>query len=115
MTDERQADVGTEEPSGGPTTLAAPAKKPSSPPRKPKQLPPYKLLLHNDDVNTFDHVVQSIVRITSTQPDDAISKALEAHEHAVALLLVTHLERAELYMEQFTSVKLTTTIEPTEA
>jgi ATP-dependent Clp protease adaptor protein ClpS len=32
----------------------------------------------------------------------------------VALVLVTHKERAELYVEQFASKRLTVTIEPAE-
>ena len=77
-----------------------------------RQLPPYRVLLHNDDVNTVDHVVHSIVRITSLQVEAAAVKTLEAHERGVALLLVTHRERAELIQEQFTSASLTVTIEP---
>ena len=80
--------------------------------RKPKRLPPYKVLLHNDDVNDFGHVIMSILRLTTLTQEDAITRALEAHEMGVALLLVTHRERAELYSEQFASLRLTVTIEP---
>jgi ATP-dependent Clp protease adapter protein ClpS len=38
----------------------------------------------------------------------------EAHNTGVALLLVTHKERAELYVDQFKSKSLTVTIEPAE-
>ena len=93
-------------------TLTMPSEKPAAPKRRPRRLPPYKVLLHNDEVNTFEHVIRSIVQIAALQPEEAIVKALEAHETGVALLLVTHLERAELYADQFTSVKLTVTIEP---
>ncbi len=104
------------EPGGpGPATLTAPTKKPASPTRKPKRLPPYKVLLHNDEVSTFEHVIQSIVQIAALTVEDAVVRTLEAHETGVTLLLVTHLERAELYVDQFTSVKLTVTIEPDEA
>ena len=86
--------------------------KPAPPARKPKQLPPFKVLLHNDEVNTFEHVILSIMRLTGITQEAAIEKTIEAHESGVALLLVTHQERAELYMDQFTSLKLTVTIEP---
>lgn len=82
--------------------------------RKPKQLPPYRVLLHNDDVNTVEHVIVAIVQLTTLTAEEAIERTIEAHETGVALLLVTHRERAELYQEQFTSLKLTVTIEPTE-
>ena len=83
-----------------------PAKKP------PKQLPPYKVLLHNDDVSEFEYVILTICRITTLSPQEADLRAQEAHRTGVSLLLVTHKERAELYQEQFTSAKLTVTIEP---
>jgi ATP-dependent Clp protease adapter protein ClpS len=70
------------------------------------------VLLHNDDVNTFEHVIVSIVKLTALSSQEAILRTLEAHEAGVALLLVTHRERAELYQEQFASLSLSVTIEP---
>lgn len=90
--------------------IAAPAKPAEK--RKVEHLPPFKVLLHNDDVNTIEHVVASILRLTALAKEQAILRALEAHEAGVALLLVTHKERAELYQEQFTSLSLTVTVEP---
>jgi ATP-dependent Clp protease adaptor protein ClpS len=78
----------------------------------PRQLPPYKVLLHNDDNNTMDRVEKVIVSLTALSPAEAAQRTREAHLNGVALLLVTHKERAELYQEQFTSAGLTTTIEP---
>ncbi len=92
-------------------TETAPAKKPKKPSRKPRHLPPFKVLLHNDDVNTFEHVIASILHITTLTTEEAVLRAIEAHEAGLALLVVTHLERAELYQEQFTSTGLTVTIE----
>ncbi len=88
--------------------------KPAPPKRKPKKLPPYKVLLHNDDTNTFEHVITSVVRLTSLTTQEALLRALEAHESGLALLLVTHRERAELYADQFQSLSITVTIEPAE-
>ena len=75
-------------------------------------LPPYRVILHNDDVNTFEHVIRAILRLTPLNEKEAATRALEAHETGVALLLVTHRERAELYVEQFASASLTVTCEP---
>ena len=97
---------------GGLAVAQSPAKKPAKPARKPKQLPPYKVLLHNDDVTTFEHVILSILKLTTLQLEDAVVKTLEAHESGLALLLVTHKERAELYAEQFATFNITVTIEP---
>ena len=88
------------------------ATKPARPAQKPKKLPPYRVLLHNDDVNTFEHVIKSILKLTTLTPHDAVLRTIEAHETGVALLLVTHRERAELYTEQFATFKVTTTTEP---
>jgi len=99
---------------GSGATVVAPAKKPQPPIRKPKKLPPFNVLLHNDDVNTVDHVIKSIVRLTTLDPQQAVLRTLEAHETGVALLLTTHKERAELYCEQFASLSITVTMEPAE-
>ncbi len=75
-------------------------------------LPPYRVLLHNDDVNTFEHVITAILKLTHLSAEDAVQRTIEAHERGVSLLLVTHRERAELYVEQFQSLSLTVTCEP---
>jgi len=95
-------------------TAVAIQKKPQQPRRKPRQLPPYKVLLHNDDVSTFEHVIQSIVRLTALDRQQALLRTIEAHENGVSLLVTTHRERAELYCEQFTSLKISVTMEPAE-
>jgi len=94
---------------------SATATKPAPTKTPPKQLPPWKVLLHNDDENDILHVVESIVMLTPLAKEEAVNKTLEAHETGLTLLLVTHQERAELYMDQFTSRGLTVTIEPDEA
>ncbi|GBD37483.1 ATP-dependent Clp protease adapter protein ClpS [bacterium HR36] len=76
------------------------------------RLPPYKLLLHNDDVHDMAYVVQTIQELTALSREEATQRMLEAHHTGVALLLVTHKERAELYAEQFAAKGLTVTIEP---
>ncbi len=77
-------------------------------------LPPYRVLLHNDDVNTFDHVIRAIRKLTPLTIEEAIERTIEAHENGVSLLLVTTKERSELYIEQFATFRLTVTSEPDE-
>jgi ATP-dependent Clp protease adaptor protein ClpS len=77
-----------------------------------KHLPPFKVVLHNDDVNTFEHVIVSILKITPLKAPEAIERTIEAHETGQAVLLITNQERAELYVEQFASLSLTVTCEP---
>ena len=80
----------------------------------PRHLPPYKVLLHNDDKNTFEHVILTLIELTPLDFDEATQITFEADESGVALVLVTHKERAELYQEQFKSKSLVVTIEPAE-
>jgi len=87
-------------------TKAVPKKRP------PQLLPPFKVLLHNDDVNDILFVVESIVMLTPLNEQDAVERMKEAHETGVALLMTTHRERAELIQQQFSSRGLTVTIEP---
>jgi ATP-dependent Clp protease adaptor protein ClpS len=83
-------------------------------PARPKirRLPPWKVLLHNDDVNAMEDVIDAIVELTTLGRQEAILRMLEAHTRGLALLLTTHREHAELLQEQFTSKRLTVTIEP---
>jgi ATP-dependent Clp protease adaptor protein ClpS len=102
------------EQSGGTATATKDAPQ-TTPARKPPQpLPPWKVLLHNDDHNEVEYVITTIVSLTSLNEQDAVERTLEAHESGVALLLTTHKERAELYRDQFGSKGLTVTIEPAE-
>jgi ATP-dependent Clp protease adaptor protein ClpS len=77
-------------------------------------LPPHRVILHNDDVNTFEHVIRTILKLTPLKEPEAVARTIEAHESGSSLLLVTHKERAELYVEQFASRSLTVTCEPGE-
>ncbi len=74
--------------------------------------PKYKVLLHNDPVNTMEYVVtilRQAVPILSEQ--DAINVMLEAHSKGVGLVIVCDLEPAEFYSETLKSKGLTSTIE----
>jgi ATP-dependent Clp protease adaptor protein ClpS len=103
------------EPTGG-TVTTKPKRGPKRAPRRqpPQPLPPWKVLLHNDDKNTGDYVVATIIQLTSLNEQDAEQRMVEADKTGLSLLLTTHKERAELYQEQFTSKGLTVTIEPAE-
>ncbi|MBL8999943.1 MAG: ATP-dependent Clp protease adaptor ClpS [Phycisphaerae bacterium] len=95
-------------PESGTATLPRPT--PSRPAMD--ELPPFRVLLHNDNHNTFEFVIDSLVELTSLNLSRAAEVTLEADKAGVALILVTHRERAELYQEQFTSKGLTVSIEP---
>jgi len=83
-------------------------------PSKPRldRLPPYRVLLHNDDVNDVGYVVDTILELTTLTPQMALIRMLEAHHTGQALLLTTHREYAELLCERFDSKQLTVSMEP---
>jgi ATP-dependent Clp protease adaptor protein ClpS len=102
---------------------AAPEAKPAKPVIAPTpdaakpagivdQLPPFRVLLHNDDHNDMQFVVDTLLDITPLEPTHCARVMLEAHTSGVALVLMTHQERAELYRDQFASKGLIVTIEP---
>jgi ATP-dependent Clp protease adaptor protein ClpS len=94
------------------TAVAAPQRDTARATPTPEKLPPWKVLLHNDDKNEMIFVIHAIVELTPLNRQEALNKMLEAHDRGVALLVVTHKERAELYQDQFQSKGLTVTIEP---
>lgn len=75
-------------------------------------LPPWKLLLHNDDDNFMEDVVRAIQELAKLTYTEAIQRMLEAHHRGLSLLMTTHREHAELLQEQFESKLLIVTIEP---
>lgn len=109
---ETDQDADQEEAQSTATAKPKADRKPKSAPPKVDKLPPYKVLLHNDDHNDMEHVAMTIVELTPLKQYEAIRKMFEAHQRGLTLLLTTHKERAELYQEQFKSKGLTVTIEP---
>ena len=75
-------------------------------------LPPYSVILHNDDVNSMDFVVAALLK--SVEPlsrEEAVNIMLEAHNTGRALVITCPLEHAELYRDRLRSFKLGVTIE----
>lgn len=96
---------------GSGTALIEPLEVETVQPRAGR-LRPWKVLLHNDDFNTMEDVVETIIELTSLDHMQAIERMLEAHTEGQALLVMTHREHAELLQEQFVSKSLVVTIEP---
>lgn len=77
-------------------------------------LPPYNVILHNDDVNDMGWVVESLRKcVPDLSMDEAVAIMMTAHEHGRALVITCPLELAELYQERLQSRGLTVTIEKT--
>ncbi|MGB7441088.1 MAG: ATP-dependent Clp protease adapter ClpS [Coleofasciculaceae cyanobacterium] len=80
-----------------------------------KPAPRYRVLLHNDDFNSMEYVVNVLLTTVAslTQPQ-AVSIMMEAHHSGVALVITCAQEHAEFYCETFKNHGLTSTIEPDE-
>ncbi len=77
-----------------------------------KTSPRYKVLLHNDPVNTMDYVVKTLRQVVpQLSEQDAMAIMLETHETGIGLVIVCDLEPAEFYSESLKSKGLTSTIE----
>ena len=82
------------------------------PARVIKKSPRYKVLLHNDPVNSMEYVV-SVLRevVPQLSEQDAMAVMLEAHNTGIGLVIVCDLEPAEFYSESLKAKGLTSTIE----
>ena len=67
-------------------------------------MPPWKVLIVNDEVTTFDFVIWILVTLFHKPAEDAVRLTWEIHRSGVALVTVTSKERAELYVEQVASL-----------
>ena len=72
----------------------------------------YRVLLHNDDFNPMEYVVEVLITtIGGMSEPQAISIMMEAHTNGKALVITCALEHAEHYCETLKSHGLTSTIE----
>ena len=93
---------------------------PSAPVRDPdvrerslsETLPPYRVVLHNDDVNEMGHVVRALLdSVPELDTERAMAIMIEAHLNGRAEVIACPRERAELYRDRLETFGLTATIE----
>jgi ATP-dependent Clp protease adaptor protein ClpS len=78
-----------------------------------KLLPPYRVVLHNDDHNSMEHVVLSLMRcVPSLDFEEATEIMFTAHYNGQATVIECPKEAAEHYRDGLESCRLTATIEP---
>jgi ATP-dependent Clp protease adaptor protein ClpS len=78
-----------------------------------KPYPNYRVLVLNDDHNTFDHVEHCLTKyIPGISREKAHQLALKIHNDGVAVVWVGPKEIAEMYHELLRSEGLTTALEP---
>src|SRR5438874_343076 len=65
-----------------------------------RTLPPYQVVLHNDEVNTMEFVVAVLQEVFKYRIEQCMTLMLEAHETGRAVVWVGPLEVAELKADQ---------------
>src|SRR5690242_9311063 len=81
--------------------------------QRAKILPPYKVVLFNDDYNDMDFVVAVLLHtINNLSQQDAERIMLTAHLTGSAVVVVCPKETAEYYQERLLGYGLAATIEP---
>jgi ATP-dependent Clp protease adaptor protein ClpS len=78
-----------------------------------KLLPPYKVILFDDDVNEMNYVIFALLHsVNNLSAQEAEHIMLSAHLTGSAIVVVCPKELAEYYQERLLSYGLTATIEP---
>ena len=74
----------------------------------PKLYPNYKVIVLNDDFNTFQHVADCLLKyIPGMNADSAWDLTNQIHYQGIATVWVGPLEQAELYHQQLRRAGLT--------
>jgi ATP-dependent Clp protease adaptor protein ClpS len=83
----------------------APTRTPEAESREDTELSPrWKVVLLNDDVTTFEFVIDLLVGLFRKERREAVRLTHEVHNTGSAVITITSFERAELYVEQVTSM-----------
>jgi ATP-dependent Clp protease adaptor protein ClpS len=72
----------------------------------------FKVVLHRAADKDLMFVARAVMEVTRFGTAEAEFRMWEAHHRGRSLVLVTHLERAELFVEQFADRGLAASIEP---
>ncbi|HEY4385188.1 MAG TPA: ATP-dependent Clp protease adaptor ClpS [Ktedonobacteraceae bacterium] len=81
--------------------------------RRTQLLPPYKVILFDDDYNEMNYVIFALIHaVTNLTAEEAERIMLTAHLTGSAIVIVCPKETAEYYQERILSYGLTATIEP---
>ena len=72
---------------------------------------PFQVVLFNDDVNTMEHVVMSLMKVFGHPFELAMKITLEAHAQQKAIAEVEGKDEAQLHKDQLQSLGLTAAIE----
>ena len=68
--------------------------------QKTKGLPPYNVVLLNDDDHSFEYVIVMLKTLFGHPPERGYKMAMEVHTTGRVIVATTNLEKAELKREQ---------------
>lgn len=83
-----------------------------SSPVRPSRTFRYRLMLHRCEAKDLMFIVRTVMELTHFGRAEATHRMWEAHHSGQSQVLETHLERGELYVEQFTALGLAVSLEP---
>ena len=72
----------------------------------------YQVILHRDAEKSLLFVIRAVMELTRYCKEEATIHMWEAYHLGRSIVADTHLERAELYVEQFAARGLPTSLEP---
>jgi ATP-dependent Clp protease adaptor protein ClpS len=81
-------------------TPVAPKSDNATKPKPSAPLPPYHVVLLNDDDHTYEYVIEMLRVIFGYQPERGFQLASEVDSQGRVIVMTTHKERAELKRDQ---------------
>jgi ATP-dependent Clp protease adaptor protein ClpS len=74
--------------------------RPAKPRQTPRKLPPFNVILIDDDEHTYAYVIEMLQSIFAHPQEQAYKLAKEVDETGRVVVLTTHKEKAELKRDQ---------------
>jgi len=97
MSDPRASETETDEPLV--TTMVEPKAK-TIPDVRTKRLPPYHVIILNDEEHSFDYVIELLAKLFAHDTQSAVALTWRIHLTGRAVVYTTHKEKAELKRDQ---------------
>ncbi len=77
-----------------------------------EHVPRFAVILHNDDINSMDHVVDALLKSVPTLSEqDAVRVMMAAHLEGKAIVTVCPRETAEFYRDRLQSFSIGASVE----
>lgn len=83
-----------------PVLPGRPVTAPVQPQMQPDLEPPYHVILHDDDLHTYEYVIEMVMTVFGYDIEKAYKMACEVDENSRVILVTCHKELAELRVEQ---------------